>query len=79
MVTNFHNKNFALASLFIMRFKSTRKRPLGQSDKVLLCWMKVLTRSHYIQAKQNETKRQQQQQKQPILLPISKCQPLLKI
>ena len=56
MVTNFHNKNFALSLAFIMRFKATRKWPIGQSGQVLLCWMKLLTRSHSGQAKQNKTK-----------------------
>ena len=54
MVTNFHNKNFALSLTFIMRFKATRKWPIGQSGQVLLCWMKLLTRSHSGQAKQNK-------------------------
>ena len=60
-----------------MRFKATRKWPIGQSDQVFLCCMKLLTRSHSGQAKQN--KQSNNNKKQPMLLPISKCLALLKI
>ena len=35
MKTNFHNKNFTLSLAFIMRFKATRKWPIGNANIII--------------------------------------------